>query len=107
MTKIVAITACIAGIAHTYMAAANLKKYAKKEGDEIKVETQGAMGIENKLSSQDIKDADVVIFAVDTSVSGKERFVGKKVLKIGTSEVIKDGDSAIKKAEDLVNGKKQ
>ncbi len=53
----------------------------KKEGDEIKVETQGAMGIENKLSSQDIEDADVVIFAVDTSVSGKERFVGKKSVK--------------------------
>ncbi|GGV14357.1 PTS fructose transporter subunit IIB [Lactobacillus acetotolerans] len=103
MAKIIAVTGCIAGIAHTYMAAANLKKFAKKNGDDIKVETQGAMGIENRLTPDDIKNADVVIFAVDTTVSEKERFEGKKTLEVGTSEVIKDGESVIKKATDLIN----
>ncbi|QVI34614.1 PTS fructose transporter subunit IIB [Lacticaseibacillus chiayiensis] len=102
MTKIVAVTACIAGIAHTYMAAENLKKYAKKEGIPIKVETQGAMGIENKLKKSDIQDADIVIFAVDTTVQGVDRFEGKKILKVGTSEVVKDGKSTIDDAVKMV-----
>ncbi|WPC16647.1 PTS fructose transporter subunit IIB [Pediococcus inopinatus] len=96
--KIVAVTACIAGIAHTYMAAENLKKYAKKEGYEIKVETQGAMGLENRLSSSEIKDADVVIFAVDTTVQEPDRFEGKQIYKVGTSQVVKDGKAAIDSA---------
>ncbi|CAJ1180823.1 PTS system mannose-specific EIIBCA component [Companilactobacillus paralimentarius] len=103
MTKIVAVTACIAGVAHTYMAAENLKKYAKKEGYDIKVETQGAMGVEHRLSEGDIKDADVVIFAVDTTVSESDRFEGKKILKVGTSEVVKDGKSTIDQAIDLIS----
>ncbi len=61
------------------------------------------MGIENRLTPDDIKNADVVIFAVDTTVSEKERFEGKKTLEVGTSEVIKDGESVIKKATDLIN----
>lgn len=96
--KIVAVTACIAGIAHTYMAAENLKKYAKKEGYDIKVETQGAMGLENKLSQKDIDEADIVIFAVDTTVSKVERFNDKKIYKVGTSEVVKNGKAAIEGA---------
>ncbi|WP_462399114.1 PTS fructose transporter subunit IIB [Lacticaseibacillus pantheris] len=103
MTKIVAVTACIAGIAHTYMAAENLKKYAKKEGYPIKVETQGAMGVENRLSQSEIDDADVVIFAVDTTVQEPERFAEKKILKVGTSEVVKDGKSTVDQAVDLVD----
>ena len=98
MTKIVAVTACIAGIAHTYMAKANLEKFAKKLNIEMKVETQGAMGIENKLSRSDIADSNIVIFAVDTNVSERDRFEGKKILEIGTSEVIKDGEKIIEEA---------
>ncbi len=101
--KIVAVTACIAGIAHTYMAAENLKKFAKKEGYDIKVETQGAMGVENRLSQSEIDAADVVIFAVDTNVQEPDRFEGKETLKVGTSEVVKDGKSAIDQAIELTN----
>lgn len=104
MSKLVAVTACIAGVAHTYMAAQNLKKYAKKNGDQIKVETQGAMGFENKLSAKDIADADAVIFAVDTNVREKERFKGKKIVKMGTSEVVKDGSKAIIKVHEVIDG---
>lgn len=102
MSKFVAVTACIAGVAHTYMAAQNLKKYAKKNGDQIKVETQGAMGFENKLSAKDIAEADAVILAVDINVREKERFDGKKIVKMGTSEVVKDGSKAIEKAHEII-----
>ncbi|EJO04912.1 PTS fructose transporter subunit IIB [Oenococcus oeni] len=95
MVKLVAVTACIAGIAHTYMAAENLKKWAKKENVEIKVETQGAMGLEDRLKQSEIDQADVVIFAVDTTVQESNRFKDKKILKVGTSEVVKDGKAAI------------
>ncbi|WP_312093519.1 PTS fructose transporter subunit IIB [Niallia sp.] len=101
MTKLVAVTACIAGIAHTYMAKANLEKYAKKNGVTIKVETQGAMGIENKLKPQEIEEADAVIFAVDTNVAERDRFNGKKIIEVGTSEVVKDGATTIQKAIEL------
>ncbi|MHA5203691.1 fructose PTS transporter subunit IIB [Oenococcus oeni] len=95
MVKLVAVTACIAGIAHTYMAAENLKKWAKKENVEIKVETQGAMGLEDRLKQSEIDQADVVIFAVDTTAQESNRFKDKKILKVGTSEVVKDGKAAI------------
>lgn len=100
MTKIVAVTACIAGIAHTYMAKANLEKFSKKHNVEIKVETQGAMGMENKLSNSDIEEADIVIFAVDTNVSERDRFVGKQIIEVGTTAVIKNGEKII---EDALN----
>ncbi|MGG3984891.1 fructose PTS transporter subunit IIB [Heyndrickxia faecalis] len=103
MIKIVGVTACIAGVAHTYMAAENLKKYAKKKGYKIKIETQGAMGIENRLKQSEIDNADIVIFAVDTMVRDADRFEGKKILKVGTSEVVKDGKSTIEKAEAMLN----
>lgn len=69
--KIVGICACVAGIAHTYLAQEKLIDAAKKRGHEIHVETQGVIGQEDTLTDQQIKDADVVIFAVDVGVTGK------------------------------------
>jgi fructose-specific phosphotransferase system IIB component len=88
--KIVAVTACPTGIAHTYMAAARLEKIAKDLGHEIKVETQGALGIENALSESDICQAQVAIFAVDINVEGRERFKGVKVIEVPLQEAIKN-----------------
>ena len=88
--KIVAITACPTGIAHTYMAAEQLEKVGKGLGHTVKVETQGAMGIENELAARDIQEADAVIFAVDIEVENKERFDGKKVVKVPVQEAIKN-----------------
>jgi PTS system fructose-specific IIB component/fructose-specific PTS system IIB-like component len=88
--KIVAVTACPTGIAHTYMAAARLEKVGKELGHEIKVETQGAMGIENKLSESDIRAAQAVIFAVDINVEDRERFAGKKIIEVPLQEAIKN-----------------
>src|SRR5207245_1527063 len=88
--KIVAVTACPTGIAHTYMAAELLEKTAKALGHQIKVETQGALGIENELSAADIKAADNVVFAVDIEVEQRERFDGKKILEVPVQEAIKN-----------------
>jgi PTS system fructose-specific IIB component/fructose-specific PTS system IIB-like component len=88
--KLVAVTACPTGIAHTYMAAARLEKVAKELGHEIKVETQGAMGIENKLSESDIRAAQAVIFAVDINIEGRDRFSGKKIIEVPLQEAIKN-----------------
>jgi fructose-specific phosphotransferase system IIB component len=91
--KIVAVTACPTGIAHTYMAAAQLEKAAKRLGHSIKVETQGSMGIENELSADDIQDANAVVFAVEIPVRNKERFEGLKILEVSIQDVIKNPDA--------------
>lgn len=100
--KIVAVSACIAGLAHTYMSKSSLEEHAKTNGHEIKVEVQGAMGIENKLSQEEIDDADVVIFAVDTNVTDRDRFNEKKILEVSTQKAMREGDKTIKEAEELV-----
>jgi len=95
--KIIAVTACPTGIAHTYMAAEQLEKTAKTLGHQIKVETQGAMGIENELSMKDIREADVAVFAVDIEVEKRERFDGKKIVQIPVQEAIKDPKAVFQK----------
>jgi PTS system fructose-specific IIB component len=97
--KIVAVTACPTGIAHTYMAAARLEKVAKDLGHEIKVETQGAMGIENALSDSDIRQAQVAILAVDINVEGRNRFQGIKVVEVPLQEAIKNTKAIFDKLE--------
>ena len=67
--KIVGVSACTVGIAHTYMAQQKLEDAAKAAGDEVKIETQGTIGVENELTAQDIADADIVILAIDVKVS--------------------------------------
>ena len=99
--KVVAVTACIAGIAHTYMAAAGLKKAAKAKGIEIYVETQGALGVQDKLKQSDINEADFVIFAIDTKVAQAERFNNKKILTVKISEAVKDAGKVIEKGTEL------
>jgi fructose-specific phosphotransferase system IIB component len=88
--KIVAVTACPTGIAHTYMAAEQLDKTAKALGHHIKVETQGAMGIENQLSENDIRQAQIAIFAVDIEIEGRERFNSVKIIQVPVQEAIKN-----------------
>jgi PTS system fructose-specific IIB component/fructose-specific PTS system IIB-like component len=97
--KIVAVTACPTGIAHTYMAAAKLEKVAKSLGHDIKVETQGAMGIENKLSENDIRQAQAAIFAVDIEVEGRERFDGSKVIQVPLQDALKNPEGIFQKIQ--------
>ncbi|MEF2509373.1 PTS fructose transporter subunit IIB [Vibrio mimicus] len=99
---IVAITACPAGIAHTYMAARALEALEQEHGFKVKVETQGSIGAENILSEQDIAAADVVIIASDVEIE-LARFVGKRIYKTRPKMAIKDAkalvDIALKEAE--------
>lgn len=92
--KLLAITSCPNGIAHTYMAAENLQKTAEKLGIAMKVETQGSIGVENEFTAAEIAEADGIIIAADKTVD-KSRFVGKKLIETG----VQDG---IHKAEDLI-----
>lgn len=94
--KILAITSCPNGIAHTYMAAENLQKAAAKLGIEMKVETQGSIGVENQLTEQDIREADGIIIAADKTVV-KDRFVGKKLLVVGVQEGIRHPEELIRR----------
>lgn len=96
--KIIAVTACPTGIAHTYMAAEQLEKAARAAGHTIRVETQGAMGIESELSIKEIAEAEVAIFAVDIEVEKKERFEGKRSIKVGVAEAIKNPKGVLAKA---------
>ncbi|MGX7091156.1 PTS fructose transporter subunit IIB [Hutsoniella sourekii] len=74
---IVGVSACPAGIAHTYMAQEAIEQEGRKRGHQVKVETQGSMGIENELSQEEIDAADYVVFAVSIGVEGEDRFEEK------------------------------
>jgi fructose-specific phosphotransferase system IIB component len=91
--KLVAVTACPTGIAHTYMAAEQLEKTAKKLGHSIKVETQGSMGIENELSQEEIDAAEVAIFAVGIPVRNRDRFDRIRIVEMSVQDAIKNPES--------------
>ena len=95
--KIVAITACPTGVAHTFMAAEALQQAAKRLGYELQVETQGSVGARNPLSAEAISDADVVLLAADIEVPA-ERFAGKKIYRCGTGIALKQAEATLNKA---------
>lgn len=94
--KILAITACTAGIAHTYIAKEKLEQAAGELGDAIKVETQGSIGVENELTAEEIRDADVILISADIRVN-KDRFRGKPVVDIPISMVMKSPKGVLNK----------
>lgn len=91
--KIVAVTACPTGIAHTYMAAEKLEKTAKKLGHTIKVETQGAMGIENELTQADVDAAEAAIIATDIAIERAERFQHLRQIHVPVQDALKDPEA--------------
>lgn len=95
--KIVAITSCPTGIAHTFMAAEGIERGAEALGHVAKVETQGSVGSQNTLTAAEIASADVVIIAADTNVD-LSRFAGKRLFMSGTKPAIGDGKSLVAKA---------
>lgn len=95
--KLLAVTACTTGIAHTYMAAEAIEEVAKGKGYEVKVETRGSIGVENELTPEDIQSADAILVASDMAVP-MERFIGKKLLYVPISEAIKDAESLVEQA---------
>ena len=104
--KIIGVTSCSTGIAHTYMASESIKKAAKKLGYIAKVETQGSIGIENRLTSKEIEEADLIIFAADLPVRDVERFAKYKVYECATEDFIKNSDKALQAAIKWKNDQK-
>ncbi|WP_295575230.1 fructose-specific PTS transporter subunit EIIC [uncultured Stenotrophomonas sp.] len=95
--RIVAVTSCPTGIAHTFMAAEGLQQAAKALGHDIRVETQGSVGAQDALSDEEISSADLVLIAADREVD-LSRFSGKRLFKSGTKPAINDGQNLIRKA---------
>ncbi|HGS8896993.1 TPA: fructose-specific PTS transporter subunit EIIC [Clostridioides difficile] len=98
--KVLAVTACPTGIAHTFMAAESLNKMAENKGVSIKVETNGSAGVKNKLTKDEIENATCIIVAADKNVE-MARFNGKKVIKTKVADGIHKAEELIDKA---VNG---
>ena len=95
--RIVAVTSCPTGIAHTFMAAEGLQQAAKALGHAIRVETQGSVGAQDALSDEEIAASDLVLIAADREVD-LSRFAGKRLFKSGTKPAINDGQNLIRKA---------
>ncbi|MBE6019866.1 MAG: PTS fructose transporter subunit IIC, partial [Clostridiales bacterium] len=96
--RVLAVTACPTGIAHTYMAAEALEQCAAKNDVSIKVETDGSGGAKNVLTAAEIKDADVIIIAADKNVE-MGRFNGKKLIKASTADAIHRAQGLIDRAK--------
>lgn len=101
MKRIIGVCACPAGIAHTYMAAENLERQGKKLGFQVKIETNGSGGVENRLREEDIKEADYVIIAADTRVE-MERFRGKKLLEVSVTDAVRKVENVYEKLNDAL-----
>lgn len=95
--RLVAITACPTGVAHTFMAAEALIQTAKKLGYKLDLETQGSVGARNPLSAEAIAEADAVLLATDIEVN-TDRFAGKKVFRCGTGVALKQPEATLKRA---------
>ncbi|KAJ3615959.1 hypothetical protein Zmor_012157 [Zophobas morio] len=96
--NILAITACVTGVAHTYLAEEKLLKAGAELGHHIRVETHGSKGVGTPFSAKEVSEADLVIFAVDTGVD-KSRFSGKKTYEIKVAKAIHDPEGVIKDAQ--------
>lgn len=97
MAKVLAVTACPTGIAHTYMAADALKKKAEQLGIWIKVETNGSGGVKNELTAQEIEEATAIIVAADKQVE-MDRFKGKVVIEVPVAQGIRNAEELLKQA---------
>ncbi len=97
--RILGVTGCPTGIAHTYMAAESLEKMAVKMNCSIKVETRGSGGVKNELTAKEIEEADCIIVAADTQVP-MDRFSGKKVIQAKVSDGISKAEKLIQRAID-------
>ena len=98
--KIVAVTSCPSGVAHTYLAAESLEVAAKEKGIEIAVETQGSIGIENELDKNAILEADAVILTNNIGIKNEERFKGKPVVRVSAGDGINKAGAIMAKLKE-------
>ena len=97
--KIVGVTACPTGIAHTYITKQKILEAAAECGFPCRIETQGTIGIEDELTPEEIAEADVVILAVDVKIAGESRFKGKPIVRCRTEDVMRNTVAFLKKIE--------
>lgn len=102
----IAIAACPTGVAHTFMVKAAFEKAAQQLGHSMKVETQGATGLENKLTAEDVKNADVLILSVEVSVIEEERFKDIPKVNIPQKTAIKSPKRVLTQIEEKFNARK-
>ncbi|AUU83234.1 PTS fructose-like transporter subunit IIB [Leclercia adecarboxylata] len=88
--QLVAVTACVSGVAHTYMAAERLEKLCQQENWAVRIETQGALGIENELTEEDIHRADLALLITDIELAGSERFEYCRYVKCGINAFLRE-----------------
>lgn len=100
--KLVALCACPMGLAHTFMAAQAIEDAAKELGYEVKVETQGADGIQNELTPDEIAAADMIIQAIAVTPINNERFDAYEIFEVELQEVIKDAKGIITEIEGML-----
>ncbi len=97
MVYIVGCTACPSGVAHTYMSAEALIRAGEAKGFNVRIETQGSIGIESALTQEEIDRAQYVILTSDIAIKGEDRFAGKKVIKMTASDCIKKAKALMEK----------
>lgn len=104
--KVVGVSACPAGLAHTPMAAKALMKVGDALGWDVKIEQQGSMGQINAVTAEEAKAADFVLIASDQKIQGMDRFEGKPVIRIDINMCIKAPEAVLKKCAAAVEAKK-
>ncbi|EIE3655008.1 PTS fructose transporter subunit IIB [Listeria monocytogenes] len=105
--KVVGVTSCIAGLAHTPMAAKALEKAGVKLGHDVKIEQQGAMGTIDEITPAEVSAADVVIIAADKVIDGEERFKGKPVVRVKIGQCVANGEEVLSKVVAAIEARKQ
>lgn len=100
--KLLAVTACAAGVAHTFMAAEAIENAAKARGHAIKVETQGAAGIENRITMEEIAAADAIILTKDIPIRERERFASLQIFNVTSTAAIKSASRIIETIEETM-----
>ncbi|HAA6639402.1 TPA_asm: PTS fructose transporter subunit IIB [Listeria monocytogenes] len=105
--KVVGVTSCIAGLAHTPMAAKALEKAGVKLGHDVKIEQQGAMGTIDEITPAEISAADVVIIAADKVIDGEDRFKGKPVVRVKIGQCVANGEAVLSKVVAAIEARKQ
>lgn len=102
--RIIGVTACTAGIAHTYLVKEKLINAANELGFPIKIETQGSIGTEDTLTLQDVEQADVVIISADIEISNRDRFIGKKIVEMPMKLVMKSPKNLLIQISEKLKG---
>lgn len=105
--RIVGITACPTGIAHTYITKKKILEAAEVCGYPCRIETQGTIGAEDELTAEEIAAADVVLLAVDVKISGESRFNGKPIVRCRTEDVMRNTAGFLRKIETALNERKK